>query len=160
MKKFLPVKGFTLVELLVVVSIIAILSVIGLAIFGNIQKGARDARRKTDVDSIAQAMEINYGKDIAGQYKGLLDNMFSSGTIPKDPVSTNVAPETTCPGVCKYCMKEGGSAPTGAACATSDAPVAAGAPSGGGTNTYWVVCTNLEAAPPNQLTFYCRGNQQ
>ena len=50
MKKFLPKLktnplGFTLVELLVVVAIIAVLSVIGITIFTGVQKNARDARR-------------------------------------------------------------------------------------------------------------------
>lgn len=50
-------KGFTLVELLVVISIIAILSVIGLTIFSGVQKGARDAKRKEDLHSLALALE-------------------------------------------------------------------------------------------------------
>lgn len=50
-------KGFTLVELLVVISIIAILSVIGLTIFSGVQKSARDAKRKGDLHAIALALE-------------------------------------------------------------------------------------------------------
>ncbi len=49
-------KGFTLVELLVVISIIAILSVIGITIFSGVQKNARDAQRKGDINAIAKAM--------------------------------------------------------------------------------------------------------
>ncbi|MBU1000240.1 prepilin-type N-terminal cleavage/methylation domain-containing protein, partial [Patescibacteria group bacterium] len=47
-------KGFTLVELLVVISIIAILSVIGIVVFTGVQKGARDAKRKADINAIAK----------------------------------------------------------------------------------------------------------
>ena len=50
-------KGFSLVELLVVISIIAILSVIGITVFTGVQKGARDARRRGDIHAIAQALE-------------------------------------------------------------------------------------------------------
>lgn len=51
-------KGFTLVELLVVISIIAILSVVGITIFSSVQKSARDTRRKADLRAIAGALEI------------------------------------------------------------------------------------------------------
>lgn len=50
-------KGFTLVELLVVITIIAILSVIGMTVFGGVQKGARDAKRKGDLHAISLALE-------------------------------------------------------------------------------------------------------
>lgn len=52
------VRGFTLVELLVVISIIAILSVIGMVVFSGVQKNARDARRRGDIEAIAKALEI------------------------------------------------------------------------------------------------------
>ena len=73
--------GFTLVELLIVISIIAILSVVGIVVFTNVQKGARDARRKADVESIAKAYEVNY----SGKYNGLTSANFASGAIPQDP---------------------------------------------------------------------------
>ncbi len=74
------VKGFTLVELLIVISIIAILSVIGITVFSGIQKGARDARRKADIDSIAKAYEVKYSA--IGTYPGLTDNDFAGRKIP------------------------------------------------------------------------------
>ncbi len=51
-------KGFTLIELLVVIAIIAVLSTIGFAVFSGVQKGARDAKRRSDIDAIAKALEI------------------------------------------------------------------------------------------------------
>ncbi len=53
-------RGFTLIELLVVIAIIAILSVIGFTVFTNVQKSARDAKRKADFDAIYKALEIYY----------------------------------------------------------------------------------------------------
>lgn len=75
-------RGFTLVELLVVVAIIAILSTIGLAIFGNLQARARDSRRSGDLDSIRTALETAHAN---GTYPALTGAMFSSGNIPVDP---------------------------------------------------------------------------
>lgn len=49
-------RGFTLVELLVVIAIIAILSVVGVTIFTNVQENARDAKRRSDLHAIANAL--------------------------------------------------------------------------------------------------------
>jgi len=55
MKRSAP--GFTLVELLVVISIMAIMAVIGITVFSGVQKTARDAKRKEDLLAIAIALE-------------------------------------------------------------------------------------------------------
>lgn len=56
-------RGFTLIELLVSVAIIAILSAISISIYGSLTTNARDARRKLDLQNIAQALEIYYQKN-------------------------------------------------------------------------------------------------
>ncbi len=52
-----PQKGFTLVELLVVMSIIALLLTIGLSFYGNAQRATRDAKRRSDLDAFRKSLE-------------------------------------------------------------------------------------------------------
>ncbi|MBI4036029.1 type II secretion system protein [Candidatus Daviesbacteria bacterium] len=79
--------GFTLVELLVVVAIIAILSTIGLTIFTSAQTNARDARRKADIDAIANALETTRAPATV-YYTSLPASGFSGGVVPVDNADT------------------------------------------------------------------------
>ncbi|MBI5019120.1 prepilin-type N-terminal cleavage/methylation domain-containing protein [Candidatus Gottesmanbacteria bacterium] len=54
----LPHSGFSLVELLVTVSIIAILIAIGIASYATINKQSRDAKRKSDMEQVRAALEM------------------------------------------------------------------------------------------------------
>lgn len=56
-------RGFTLIELLVVATIITILSAIGLVSFVNAGQGARDAKRKSDLETVRQALVL-YRSDL------------------------------------------------------------------------------------------------
>jgi prepilin-type N-terminal cleavage/methylation domain-containing protein len=55
--------GFTLIELMVTITIIAIISSIGFVTYANAQLSARDARRKSDLRSIATALELYQQKN-------------------------------------------------------------------------------------------------
>jgi len=54
------IKGFTLLEILVVMVILGVLVTIGLRTFSTSQMRARDAKRKSDVGQIARALELFY----------------------------------------------------------------------------------------------------
>jgi len=85
-------KGFTLLELLVTISIIGILLAIGSVSFSTAQKRGRDSRRRADLKAIQKAMEQCYAVD--GQYLvaiGWGANMDCTGgqtvmrLVPQDP---------------------------------------------------------------------------
>lgn len=58
--------AFTLVELLIVISIMGILTVVVSASFKTIQMKARDAKRKNDLDSVKKALNMYFTDN--GQY--------------------------------------------------------------------------------------------
>jgi len=59
-KKFQIKKGFTLLEILVVIGIIAILITLGFASYSTVQKKARDAKRQGDLKAAQQTLEQCY----------------------------------------------------------------------------------------------------
>lgn len=148
MKKILPTiktSGFTLIELMVAIAIMAVLSTIGLVVFRNAQDGARDSKRQLDIDAIAKALE---SKKTSGaiMYNWVSPTDFAGGALPKDPkVATN------------YCFKVLTTVPPGApptapavwttGCPTGWTDVNAGAAATtafGTTTTSWTVCAMLE----------------
>ena len=70
--------GFTLVELLVVITIIAILSVVGISAYSGVQKNARDAKRKEDLRTIKVSLELYYQKN--SRYPCPGDNAWKSSS--------------------------------------------------------------------------------
>jgi len=53
-------KGFSLVELAVVITILGILATIGMVSFTRAQRSARDGRRKADLQAIQTALGLYY----------------------------------------------------------------------------------------------------
>ena len=82
-------KGFTLVELIVVVTIMMVITVIGTVSFSGINKRSRDSRRMSDLEKIAIAMEIY--KQENGTYPTVSSDMPSGlvsdyiDALPTDP---------------------------------------------------------------------------
>lgn len=119
--------GFTLIEILVVVSIIAILAGLALASFSTPQKQANDTRRKNDLKQYAQLLK-SYGANNSGFYPWRATSANASGPLCTDLglVSTDcpVDPKTgTSPFDYKYIsgLDTGGTctiaSPNGKACA-------------------------------------------
>lgn len=155
----LPGKGFTLIELMITIAIIAVIAAVGITVYSGVQKGARDAKRIEDVNSIADSLEANYNTN--NKYISPAVGMFSAGTFPQDAINTkSVVTDAKCPSVCIYC---GRVAPTpysagATACLNADNEYSTLAITD--TNQNWQICANLEAKTVNGKTFYCRRNRQ
>lgn len=96
--------GFTLLELLVVMAILGILAAIGMASYTGVQAKARDARRKSDLENIARAMEMYYNDN--GNYPASLPpNRWEDGgalymeKVPQDTRGNYFYEQVTIDGV-------------------------------------------------------------
>lgn len=77
-------KGFTLIEILVAVTIVAILSVVGIVSYGPANKRARDSRRRTDMEAFRSALEL-YRAD-----KGYYPSVGGAGLTSAGNLSTDL----------------------------------------------------------------------
>lgn len=89
------IKGFSLIELMVVISIIAILSSISIFALNQARISGRNAKRKADLSQIASALEL-YKADCntfpeeddipqaGSQFKGCTENLYIEA-MPDDP---------------------------------------------------------------------------
>ena len=92
-------KGFTLIEMLIVVAIVAILSTFVLVGLGPVQRGARDARRVSDLRQSQTGLELYFNKNgsyptgVSG-WTGLRDAIveasvgITASNFPNDPTPT------------------------------------------------------------------------
>lgn len=110
-------KGFTLVELLIVIVVVAILAAISIVAYNGIQQRARDTKRANDISQIKKALlayDTNHGGvvrpgvsgytkpagepgmggwDVSTSASWLIFLRSNHGTMPVDPV--NIAPNTS-----------------------------------------------------------------
>jgi len=122
-------KGFSLVELMVAMTIIVVVTAVGMVSFTGINKRSRDGKRVSDLKKVAMALEI-YRQEV-GNYPADLSSLVSDyvDSIPTDPKSftydygrptlytytykaqmedlgsTNMASESGCGDVCNYVIR-------------------------------------------------------
>ncbi len=95
---FYKKKGFTFIEIVVVVAIISLLAAAGAASYTQLSKQSRDAKRKADLEQIRAAIEMYRSNSNSGLYptnaggcSGLVDLITPTKyieRIPEDPVSS------------------------------------------------------------------------
>lgn len=157
-------KGFTLLELLIAISIIAILSVFAVALFTNVQPDARDSKRRLELEAIAKALELN--KTTSGNYNPVTASQFSGKVYPGG--DTDYAKDPQGYAYCIYASTSTTS-PTppdpddlntiwnNKNCTGSDwKEINLNQP--GNTTVSWTICTRLENR--NNPTVLCSSNTQ
>ena len=90
--------GFTLVELLIVISLISILAAMGLVQYRNSVVAAKESTLKTDLFRMRDAIDQYYADK--GKYPSSLDSLVSDGymrRIPEDPFTKTADSWTTVP---------------------------------------------------------------
>ncbi|MEP7204968.1 MAG: prepilin-type N-terminal cleavage/methylation domain-containing protein [Candidatus Saccharibacteria bacterium] len=75
-------RGFTIVELIIVITVMGVLLVLGVVNLRGLQANARDEKRKTDIESIALQLET--------YYKVGTDNTANTNSYPSTVLVTNV----------------------------------------------------------------------
>jgi general secretion pathway protein G len=83
-----PAAGFTMIELLIVVSIIVILASLGMVQYRNSVTRAKEATLKEDLFRMRDAIDQYYADK--SKYPTSLDDLVSAGylrEIPKDPIT-------------------------------------------------------------------------
>jgi prepilin-type N-terminal cleavage/methylation domain-containing protein len=85
-------EGFTLIELIVSITIVAVITTLAMVNFGATNKKARDSRRASDLQKVAIALEMS--RQVGGTYPtasgGLPTGLVAAGYLqvwPTDPKS-------------------------------------------------------------------------
>jgi type II secretion system protein G len=85
-------KGFTIVELLIVIVVIAILAAISIVAYNGIQQRARDTKRASDIGQVKKMLEL-YKADV-GAYPAVCSGGDNAGCNLSN-VSTALVPKYT-----------------------------------------------------------------
>jgi MSHA pilin protein MshA len=94
-------RGFTLIELVIVIVILGILAAVAIPKYEDMQEQARSATLKGQLGSIRSAVAIQYGRNAlngSATFPILSGAIFGDGQIPKEPVMRSNAVKTN-PGV-------------------------------------------------------------
>lgn len=100
-------KAFTLIEIIVVVTIMGVLFAGGVVSYSSLSKSSRDAKRKSDLEQIRSAMEMYRSNDSTAMYPigadcneiaGVLGATYLP-SLPQDPKSTLYAYSCTSDGI-------------------------------------------------------------
>ena len=83
-------RGFTMIEILVAVTIMAVLAAIGFTAYGKINKRSRDSKRKADIEQIRSALEM-YRSDY-GYYPNTGSGVWTDASNLSTPLVSTYMP--------------------------------------------------------------------
>lgn len=93
-------RGFTLIEMLIVISLIGILAALALVSFGPVQKQARDTTRKSDLKQYQNSLEM-YANLTNGLFPSRTTAAIASTTLCSD-LNVRLEPDISCSEDPKY----------------------------------------------------------
>ena len=102
-------KGFTIVELLIVIVVIGILAALVLNTFSGVQRRARDTERQTDINSLATQLEVYYNDN--GGYPVLTGSVNTDSWVSANLKGIDLN-SLRAPGIATNSMIGGATAPT------------------------------------------------
>ncbi len=99
MSKFRDSRGFTLIELVIVIVILGILASVALPKFEDMRENARASAIKGQLGAIRSAVAIQYAKASltsgSATFPALTGTIFADGQIPVEPVNNVRTVKTT-----------------------------------------------------------------
>lgn len=117
--KIKKIRAFTLIEILVVATIIGVLVTVTAVSFSNAQRNSRNAKRKTDLETVRQALVLyrqdqgSYGNvgttSTAGNFTNILTRLVDGGYLTStgiaDPKTGNPVYKARCTSGSSPCNK-------------------------------------------------------
>jgi len=140
-------KGFSLIELLVVISIMAILMALGAVTFSTAQQKGRDAKRRADISAVQKGFEQYFAENATYDSNTSCttmggDTAFFPAGLPRDPRNSSPYTYSYRCGSTAYCV-----------CSRIEAD-------GTGNSTAAASSTTCSFATSGSLNYFCISNLQ